>query len=104
MAGKRINTRVVFLPLLSWKEDECRKLAIHGETPVKTTSYGTAKRFGKQELKCLEETLAPNYSMSELVAAVGLDNGKSGLIALIDYITRAEIAVFIKRILDCTEK
>ncbi len=33
------------------------KLAIHGGTPVKTTPYGTAKRFGKEELTYLEEAL-----------------------------------------------
>lgn len=36
------------------------KLAIHGGTPVKTTPYGTAQRFGKEELAYLEEALQQN--------------------------------------------
>ncbi len=36
------------------------KLAIHGGTPVKTTPYGTGKRFGKEELAYLEEALNQN--------------------------------------------
>lgn len=36
------------------------KLAIHGGTPVKTTPYGTAKRFGKRELEYLEQALEQN--------------------------------------------
>lgn len=36
------------------------KLAINGGTPVKTTPYGTGKRFGKEELKNLEEALEQN--------------------------------------------
>ena len=36
------------------------KLAIYGGTPVKTTPYGTGKRFGKEELKNLEEALEQN--------------------------------------------
>ena len=36
------------------------KLAIHGGTPVKTTPYGTTKRFGKRELEYLEQALEQN--------------------------------------------
>ena len=36
------------------------KLAIFGGTPVKTTPYGTGKRFGKEELANLEEALEQN--------------------------------------------
>ena len=36
------------------------KLALHGGTPVKTTPYGTGKRFGKEELAYLEEALNQN--------------------------------------------
>lgn len=36
------------------------KLAIHGGNPVKTTPYGTGKRFGKEELAYLEEALNQN--------------------------------------------
>jgi len=36
------------------------KLALYGGTPVKTTPYGTGNRFGKEELKNLEEALNQN--------------------------------------------
>lgn len=36
------------------------KLALYGGTPVKTTPYGTGKRFGKEELLNLEEALNQN--------------------------------------------
>jgi dTDP-4-amino-4,6-dideoxygalactose transaminase len=36
------------------------KLALYGGTPVKTTPYGTGKRFGNEELKNLEEALEQN--------------------------------------------
>ena len=36
------------------------KLAIHGGNPVKTTPYGTTKRFNGNELKYLEEALEQN--------------------------------------------
>ena len=36
------------------------KLAIHGGTPTKQKPYGTGKRFGKEELKYLEEALEQN--------------------------------------------
>lgn len=36
------------------------KLAIHGGEPVKTTPFGTGKRFGKEELANLEEALNQN--------------------------------------------
>lgn len=37
-----------------------KKLAIHGGNPVKTTPYGTTKRFNGNELKYLEEALEQN--------------------------------------------
>ncbi len=57
----------------------------------------------------------PNYEDFDMVAdyakdavsaliANGIVNGKSGLIAPLDYTTRAEVAVLIKRILDYTQK
>ncbi len=36
------------------------KIALYGGTPVKTTPYGTGKRFGKEELANLEEALNQN--------------------------------------------
>ncbi len=36
------------------------KLAIHGGTPVKTTPYGTGKRFGEEELALVKEALEQN--------------------------------------------
>ena len=42
-------------------------------------------------------------AVSELISA-GLVNGKNGCIAPVDYTTRAEVAVLIKRILDYTAK
>lgn len=36
------------------------KIALYGGTPVKTTPYGTGKRFGKEELNLLEEALNQN--------------------------------------------
>jgi dTDP-4-amino-4,6-dideoxygalactose transaminase len=39
---------------------EHEKLAIHGGTPIKTTPYGTGKRFGEDEVKQLIEALEQN--------------------------------------------
>ncbi len=36
------------------------KIALYGGTPVKTTPYGTGKRFGREELANLEEALNQN--------------------------------------------
>ena len=51
-------------------------------------------------------TTVASYAQDAVSAltSAGLVNGKSGRIAPMDYTTRAEIAVLIKRIIDYTNK
>ena len=46
------------------------KLAIHGGTPVKITPYGTAKRFGMQELS-VEEKISDKTKAVAVVHLAG---------------------------------